>query len=90
MGVRYSRSTAVEAAPMQQETILFNSQTNSFCVLNPSAAVIWNGLEAPQDAVALASRVCQAFDGITEEQARRDVEHALKEFVSLSLIHVEN
>jgi hypothetical protein len=86
MSVQYARSKAVEAAPMQGETILFNSATNTFCVLNASAAVVWNGLETPQGVEGLAERVCQTFRGVSGEQARKDVDQALREFAALSLI----
>ena len=86
MSVRYLRSSAVEAAPMQGETILFNAETNTFCVLNPAAAVVWNSLETPQGADTLAERVVQSFRGVSGEQARTDVDHALQEFAALSLI----
>jgi hypothetical protein len=90
MAVRFARASSVEAAPMQGETILFNSETNTFCVLNASAAVVWNELETPKDAVVLAARICEAFDGVTIEQAQKDVESALKEFASLSLVTTQN
>ena len=86
MPVTYSRASSVEAAPMQQETILFNSQTNTFCVLNSSATVVWDTLETPQTAEGLAARLALTFEGVTEEQARRDVQSALSEFASLSLV----
>ena len=86
MSERYARAPSVEAAPMQGETILFNSQTNTFCVLNASAAVVWNELETPTGVETLATRICEAFGGVTVEQAQRDVEKALKEFASLSLV----
>jgi hypothetical protein len=76
----------VEAAPMQGETILFNTTTNTFCVLNASAAVVWNELETPQNADGLAARLCESFGGVTAEQAKRDVENALKEFSALALV----
>jgi hypothetical protein len=75
---------------MQGETILFNSQTNTFCVLNASASVVWNELETPTGVDALATRICEAFGGVTVEQAQRDVENALKEFASLSLVVAQN
>jgi hypothetical protein len=90
MAVRYARAPSVEAAPMQGETILFNAQTNTFCVLNASAAVVWSTLETPQGLDVLAARICETFDGVTAEQAQRDVENALKEFASLSLVVTEN
>ena len=87
MSVRYARTPpSVEAAPMQGETILFNSQTNTFCVLNASAAVVWNEIETPQGVDTLAARIAEVFDGVTAEQAQKDVEKALKEFASLSLV----
>ncbi len=86
MSVRYARAPSVEAAPMQGETILFNSQTNTFCVLNASAAVVWNEIETPTGCRHPRGRICEAFDGVTVEQAQRDVEKALKEFASLSLV----
>jgi hypothetical protein len=75
---------------MQGETILFNAQTNTFCVLNASAAVVWNELETPKGVDTLAIRICEAFGGVTVEQAQRDVEKALKEFASLSLVVTQN
>lgn len=74
---------------MQGETILFNAQTNTFCVLNMSATVVWNELDSPQAVDVLAARLCERFDGVTVEQAQRDVENALKEFTALSLVVAE-
>lgn len=86
--VRYRRAAAVEAAPMQQETILYNPAVNKFCLLNPSAAVVWNGLETPADTTTLAASVCLAFDGVSHQQAMHDVGAALEEFLSLALVEV--
>lgn len=86
----YRRATAVEAAPMQNETILFNPTTNGFCVLNPSAALVWNSLESPQSVEVLASQLCNAFRGVTLDQARRDVESVLDEFAALSVVELQS
>ena len=71
---------------MQAETILFNPDTKGFCVLNPSAALVWNTLETPQPADVLAAQLCRAFSGVTPDQARKDVDVVLGEFSSLALI----
>jgi len=71
---------------MADETVLFNSATNKFCLLNRSAAVVWQTLESPQTLEVLARQLCEAFPDVSEEQARRDVESALTEFSSLSLV----
>jgi hypothetical protein len=86
--VRYRRAANVEAAPMQQETIIFNPTSNKFCLLNASAAAVWQGLESPADSQALATALCLAFAGVTADQALRDVEAALAEFQALALIEV--
>ena len=89
MTVRYRRAASVDMAPMQTETILFDATSNSFCLLNSSAALVWQSLESPQTADVLAAQLCAAFSGVDEERARRDVDAALAEFTSLSLVSVE-
>lgn len=71
---------------MQQETILFNSATGGFSVLNASAALVWQSLESPQDADVLARQLCEAFSGVSPEQARRDVDAVLEQFRALALV----
>ena len=90
MAVTYRRMPSVEAAPMQDETVLFNPDTNKFCVLNASAALVWQTLETPQPAAVLANQLCEAFDGVSADQALRDVETALQQLQSLSLVEQHN
>lgn len=71
---------------MQGETVVFNPGTNQFFVLNASAAVLWDSLESPQEPRGLVARICESFAGVTEAQARQDVEQTLKELESFSLI----
>lgn len=71
---------------MADETVLFNSTTNKFCLLNSSAALVWEKLESPQTADGLAKQLCDAYPDVSEEQAVRDVERALKELAALSLV----
>jgi hypothetical protein len=82
----FRRATSVEAAPMQEETILFNPVTNKFCILNASAALVWQSLESPQPVSVLAKQLCEAFSGVTTDQAARDVEAALQQLQELSLV----
>lgn len=75
---------------MQSETILFNPSTKGFCVLNPSAALVWSTLETPQPAEVLATQLCHSFSGVTEEQARLDVDTVLSELKMLALVEAIN
>lgn len=90
MAAVYRRASTVEAAPMQSETILFNPATKGFCVLNASAALVWNSLESPQSASALADQLVRAFSGVSLDQARNDVQSVLDEFRSLSLVELQS
>jgi sterol desaturase/sphingolipid hydroxylase (fatty acid hydroxylase superfamily) len=82
----FLRSPAVEMAPLQDETILFHTQTNQFCVLNRTATFLWKELEAPASGEALAERLCQNFGGVALEAARRDADRALSEMVCLNFV----
>ncbi len=37
----YLQNSSVEAAALQEETILFDSKQNKFCMLNRTASFIW-------------------------------------------------
>ena len=82
----YRRAAAIEAAPMQDEVLLFDPTSNKFCVLNRTAAFLWNELSAPQTAAGLSTRVCASFAEVSSEQALGDVARALSQLAELSLI----
>ena len=84
----YSRNANVEAAPMKDETILFNPLNNKFCVLNATAAFIWQALEQPQTAERIAAGLTSHFANVGMEQARRDVESALGELHAIDCVVV--
>ena len=63
MSTVYRRSPAIEMAPLQEETILFDPQNNKFCLLNRTAAFIWNQLATPAASETVgAGRDEVAFD----------------------------
>ena len=84
----YSRNANVEAAPMKDETILFNPLNNKFCVLNATAAFIWQALEQPQAAEQIAAGLTNHFANVGMEQAQRDVESALAELHGIDCVVV--
>ena len=86
MPTSYRRNSAVEAAPMQGETILYDPDANRFCVLNGTAAFLWERLEEPHTAGELSQALCAGFDGVAVEQAERDVQSALARFQDLALV----
>jgi hypothetical protein len=86
----YRRSPAIEMAPLQEETILFDPQNNKFCLLNRTAAFIWNQLATPASPDALGAKICESFSAVAPENAVRDARGALEEMRSLNFVIEES
>jgi hypothetical protein len=71
---------------MQDETILYNPTMQCYCVLNTSAAAMWDALGTPSTEDDLATHLCQTFSGVPIERARSDARAALDEFLRMSLV----
>ena len=87
---RFRRSAAVEAAPLKDECVLFNQQTNKFFMLNKTMAFIWSRLELSETPSRISEELQKSFAGVTAEQARADVELALREMLELELLVSED
>lgn len=85
----YCRNPAIEAAPLQGESILFNPASNRFCLLNGTAAFVWERLVKPATVEEIAADICQQFAAPTPEQVRADVRAALEKFAELELVATE-
>lgn len=81
----YKRNPTVESAPMSGETVLYNPDTNKFCVLNETAAFIWEALEEPQTEGRLCDLLLAQFEGVDLTVAERDVAATLSEFRELAI-----
>jgi Coenzyme PQQ synthesis protein D (PqqD) len=86
----YRRSSAIEMAPLQEETILFDPQNNKFCLLNRTAAFIWNQLATPAASETVGAKLCKSFSGVALENAVRDARGALEEMRSLNFVIEES
>ena len=84
--VRYQRNSAVEAAPLKDATVLFNPNTNRFCLLNSTMAFIWTRVEQGATAETIAHQICGNFSGISNDQAALDVRQALDQMLELDLL----
>jgi hypothetical protein len=80
------RNPAADFAPMKNESVVFQSKTNTFCMLNGTATFIWNQLEQPRTVSELADMLCQQFDGVSLAEAARDVEQAVQQLLSLECL----
>ena len=89
MSALYSRNPDIEAAPMQGEAILFNPVSNKFCLLNGTAAFVWEHLEKPATVEQLSAELCKHFDGAEPARVEQDVREALVYFTELALVTPE-
>ena len=89
MSTVYSRNAAIEASAMKAESLLFDPGTNKFCLLNETAALVWDRLGQPVTAEQLADAVCEAFEGVERSQAERDVKDLLRQLAELAFIKVD-
>ena len=86
MSDQFCRNPKVEIAPMKDETVLFNPTNNKFCLLNATAAFIWQLLEQPQTAQEITSAVAVHFANANSEQVDLDVRRALGELEGIECV----
>lgn len=86
MSTVYRRSPKIEASAMKAESLLFDPATNKFCLLNETAALVWERLDQPTTAEQLANAVCERFSGVVRAQAENDVNDLLRRLESLALV----
>ncbi len=84
--MRYRRNPAVETAPMHDETILFDATHSRFCLLNRTAAFLWERLGEPQTEAQLTAALRDGFSDVEAVVAERDVADALRQFTELQFV----
>jgi hypothetical protein len=84
--MRYLKKSEVEAAPLQEETILLHPSNNKFCLLNKTASFIWNEVGTPKSAEEIAHLLTATFDNVGREQATVDVVATLEQLSSLGFV----
>jgi len=75
---------------MQGETVLYNPTTKKFCVLNGTAAFVWEKMASVVTADEISGAVCQHYGGIDAKAAARDVQETLKQFEDLDLVAAQD
>ena len=86
MSFRYRRNPAIEAAPLQQDMILYEPAGNRFLLLNGTAAFLWDRLAQPATADQLSDEVCRHYEGVDKNAALEDVHRALAELQELAAV----
>ena len=87
---QFIRSVGVEMAPMKDETVLFNPANKKFCVLNSTAALIWDILERPQTVPEIVAAICERFNGADSGRVEQDVRLALEELRTIECVQTSS
>lgn len=74
---------------MKAESLLFDPTTSKFCLLNETAAVVWQRLETPATLEQLVAVVCDRFDDVDGPKAEQDVVALLRRLDELALVAVD-
>ena len=86
MGNQFVRAAGVEMAPMKDETVLFNPANRKFCVLNVTAALIWDILDRPRTVPEIVNSVCERYRDADEGRVEQDVRKALDELRGIACV----
>lgn len=87
--VRYRRNPGVESAPLQDETILFDQQSKKFCLLNRTAALIWDRLQEGRTPEHLSADVRAQYPDVEPSRVEQDVRAALQQLADLAFVVAE-
>ena len=83
---RFVRAPGVEMAPMKGETVLFNHANRKFCVLNVTAAMIWDILEQPRTVSDIVGSIRERYQGVDPGRVEQDVRKALEELRGIACV----
>ena len=77
MSSLFVQAPNVEVAPMHGETVLFSPESNKFCLLNPTAALVWSMLEKPVSVDAMTTEICAKYKVTEPSAVIQDVQDVL-------------
>ena len=86
MNSEFIQAPNIEVAPMHGETVLFQPDSNKFCLLNQTAALVWSMLEKPVTADAMAAEICDRYDGTEPAKVLQDVREVLERMRILNFV----
>lgn len=88
MTQRYQQNSKAETAPLEHGLMVLEPVSRKFCALNFASCVIWARLQEPASPEQLAQHIMDTFQGVSEDEALRDVQAIIKEMTSLGIVVV--
>jgi len=83
---RFRRSDRVDETRVGDRVVLFNRDTGTGIVLNPTGSLIWDSLANPQLAGELTAKLAARFPSIAADRVASDVAGYVGALVSEKLI----
>ena len=80
------RAPGVMYEVVDGRAVLVDPQGAELVTLNPTGTLIWEALDGPSDADAIASRLIADLEGVTEDELRADVEAFLADLRKQGLV----
>jgi PqqD family protein of HPr-rel-A system len=79
-------TAGLDAAPLEDGSVLYNPKTGKFIMLNRSAAFLFNEMSTPRTDDELIHRLCAAFSDMATAAAQQEVSQALELLKDLDLV----
>lgn len=86
----YQRATSVDSSLAGDRVVLYERESRSAIVLNPTGTHLWQTLAVPQTAAQLRDSLRALYPGLEAERAARDVETFLSDLRDKSLIQTRD
>ena len=84
----YECAASVDFSLAGDRAVLYERDSRSAIVLNPTGTRLWQTLEQPQSALQLREALRALYPTLVEEQAARDVEAFLRDLSSKDLVQL--
>ena len=82
----YERAASVDSSLAGDRVVLYERESRSAIVLNPTGTRLWQTLENPQSALQLREALRTLYPTLAEDQAARDIEAFLRDLSDKGLI----
>lgn len=86
----YQRATSVDSSLAGDRVVLYERESRSAIVLNPTGTHLWQTLAVPCTAAQLRDSLRVLYPGLDSERATRDVETFLDDLRDKSLLIVRD
>ena len=85
---RYLANSVVSCGEEVDGFVLFNPDTDDMAVINPSGRALWDWIASPRSAQEMAVFLVETYEGVSEEQAAKDVQEFIHSLLGDFMLEV--